>query len=646
VSFYFNNKQEAIYKESLRIADQLCDRAILDNQYVYWETLELKQNKKYEWVIDENLYDGVSGIALYLLELYGVNKNKKYLNYVLKTAKWLKDFCIKNKSNFFAFLTGRLGVSYLFLRLYDILEKEEFLETAIEIAQSANETKNVNLQIRDYINGSAGSLVFLLYLYSYRADKWILESIEELTQELVDSAHIAENGLYWDRSSKHMFGLCGFSHGVSGISLAFFELSKVTGNDAFQWFAEYALEYEHNAYNSSENSWPDFRQDLFYEYNLEEIKKIYIEKGNDFFCKPNYMNAWCHGGIGIALNRIQAYQMTKNYRYLEDIKHVLLKIREENETIYKDDFVSGLCHGYTGNFDLFIELSEKLDDNELITESENAALKAISYYKKNGRYKTNYKDPDQDNTSLFTGIAGIGYFYLRVLFRNKIPNILTSPIRNGTKIDLLKHSVLSSSIEDLMKKILQKRFFHTINELEKVKQIDFNKYSRFNKKSEFISFIREEIDKKNEVLLDAFHFELKIDELESVQISDTWLTVDDKIIEETNKYLDINMLINLKLNLSKRVVIFETKNNWISKKLNSKTYNLIYANSYGHRKYDISYFAFLLLDSYQEASLVKDKLVEILDCFEYNTDSEKDQIIDKILLNINEYIKIGFLRIL
>ena len=142
--------------------------------------------------------------------------------------------------------------------------------------------------IDDLINGYAGTIVGLLYVHEYTKDDRLIPVIEAYTEKLLDKGTFGKYGIYWDRASTLLRGLCGFSHGTAGIGYAFLQLGYYFKNPAFYFIAEMAFGYENQFYNPAAQNWPDFRKGFYDEDSLKEFKEAYENDDKDYW--HNFMN--------------------------------------------------------------------------------------------------------------------------------------------------------------------------------------------------------------------------------------------------------------------------------------------------------------------------------------------------------------------
>src|SRR5579859_6283526 len=124
-------------QEAQRIGDQLLKTALQNEEHgIYWKTADLNtSDNSVTWITVESLYTGTSGIALFLLILYQQTNDKKYLKTAEKAMQWVDWYCKSHPSTYYGFITGRLGVSYAYLRFYEITHEKSYLTKAVSLAK-------------------------------------------------------------------------------------------------------------------------------------------------------------------------------------------------------------------------------------------------------------------------------------------------------------------------------------------------------------------------------------------------------------------------------------------------------------------------------------------------------------------------------
>ena len=189
--------------------------------------------------------------------------------------------------------------------------------------------------------------------------------------------------------------------------------------------AKKAFEYENFHYNEELNNWPDFRNGIYDAATQEEHKQHYQDGNKDFFFTPGHMAAWCHGSPGVGLSRITAHRLLGDERYEQDLHNAVKRTKEVTVDFSAPRESYTLCHGAGGNAMLFTEAGLYLNNSDYMELAEQIAVKGATKRAEGMPYSSGfaYAGADED-TSLFMGNAGVGYFYLHVLEPEKVPSIL------------------------------------------------------------------------------------------------------------------------------------------------------------------------------------------------------------------------------
>jgi lantibiotic modifying enzyme len=172
-----------------------------------------------------------------------------------------------------------------------------------------------------------------------------------------------------------------------------------------------AFNYERYWFNAEAGNWPDLRE-------------ASAPRKSD---KPTltFSTFWCHGAPGIALSRIRAHQILADLAYKAEAMLALQTTRTMIEAALTTRSVNfSLCHGLAGNAEVLLLGSQALGadfsfGSEIAREVAEAGIRL-------------YASPGHDwpcgsgsgsTPSLMLGLAGIGYFYLR-LQHQALPSLL------------------------------------------------------------------------------------------------------------------------------------------------------------------------------------------------------------------------------
>lgn len=359
-----------------------------------------------------DFYSGLSGIALFLTELYK-QTNDQLILHTLNGALKSIDFSLKqNNLNNFGYYSGKVGLGYALWQIGIKLNRETLKVQGLDLVKSIKNETITEYEI-DVVSGPAGSILVLLKLYYQEQDETFLEIAVKCGQFLLGKA-IVEGDTYSWKTVDPNYALTGFSHGASGIAVALLELYATTKKEEFWHAAMGGFRYEKKWFNEQVQNWPDLRQ--------------YSGEG-----QPNYGIMWCHGAPGIAIALLKAWEMTKQDYFLQEAKKALATT---NHGVIRDlqpqsmaNF--SLCHGLAGNADVLLYGADILNDPSLKEVALKVGDYGIEHYEKTYTlYPSGVNDPSgvtpgqQENPGLMLGLSGTGMFYLRLFDSKAYPSIL------------------------------------------------------------------------------------------------------------------------------------------------------------------------------------------------------------------------------
>lgn len=190
---------------------------------------------------------------------------------------------------------------------------------------------------------------------------------------------------------------------------ALLELGHATDDSEYRRAAEQAFRYERYWFDAAVGNWPDFRE------RLAPGKRRPL----------SFATYWCHGAPGIALSRLRAYEVLHDERCKDEATAALQTTREKTESTLRSGIGNfSLCHGLTGNAEVLLYGNQVLG-KEWAGESTLAldvSSEGIETYAGRGLpwpCGTGFGE----TPNLMLGLAGIGYFYLR-LSEPTVPSVL------------------------------------------------------------------------------------------------------------------------------------------------------------------------------------------------------------------------------
>lgn len=449
--------------QAILIGDQILNEIKTDSDGYFWETHEIRAGI----IVKEatyDLYSGTSGILLFLLELYEYTGDQKFLPFLKGAGNWLYNKIAKDQGNL-SFYNGRLGAIYVLMILSDVINDKTLEKKCLPLLKKIEFNFGEKFQNCDLLGGVAGILQGLLLIYDRRPTKGLLLKIERFIAYLLENAFVGEKGVFWNLNGNQISGLCGVSHGSSGIGMILCELGVYFKNDMLIQIGASAFEYENSHYDHNEKNWPDFRLAIYTqaEHDLH-LEKIKVNDLAFFEAKSGHMSAWCHGAPGALLARFRLLNLgVKPLKVFNDYTEESIgKIKLDLRSLdYKAS--STICHGYLGIGLTLLECYKYLDDSSYSSLAKKLADQSIESKKEFGYYVSGLNIHPIEDLSFFNGISGIGYFYLLLAkdvnsvfspnFVNNSSSALT--LKNQDYLELFLNAVVPKTMY-LIKKIFLK----------------------------------------------------------------------------------------------------------------------------------------------------------------------------------------------
>lgn len=382
------------------IGARLCREAIWDGDRCNWlgDAMELVSN---EWRVvhkscGPDLYSGTSGIALFLARLHRYRPDPL----LALTARGAVGHALSRigqipESRRTAFYTGWLGIAWALLQTGELLDEPAWIAGADRMiaSQLGRESER---HATDIIGGIAGSVTVLLAIWRRTWRDALLQDAIRHGESLLRLANRDGDAMSWTTLNPARRNptrdLTGYSHGTAGIALALLELAAITGREDFREGAYAGFRYERRWYSPRHLNWPDFRSD-----------------------PPAYSLTWCHGAPGIGLSRLRAYELTGD-------PEILLEAGAAIQGAYRtaiDNY--SLCHGLGGNAETFLLASLILGNPKCRALANSIGQRRIE----NAGAPWPCGVPGGgESPNLMIGLAGIGYFYLRLHDPAAVPSVL------------------------------------------------------------------------------------------------------------------------------------------------------------------------------------------------------------------------------
>ena len=402
-----NSDKNGFLETADRLGARLCRDAIWAGPRCNWmgDSMEFLNGN---WTVAHRsfgpeLYNGTSGVALFLGRLFAATGEDRFR----LSAEGAIEQALSRKSAMSAyarigFYTGLTGMAYV---LTEIGRHAEAIRILEELA--ADDLPAYGL---DVLGGCAGAIPALLLMRQSLNRPLLLDFAVRLGERLLNTAEKSDFGWSWNTvnlppEQPHQ-DLTGFSHGVAGIAWALLELFQVTGDARFRTAAEEGFRYERHWFDAERENWPDFRS----LYDPTAVSKT-----------PGFPLAWCHGAPGIGLSRLRAYQITGDEIFRGEAEAA---IRTTAKSLDYEGGSFALCHGTAGNAELLLYAAEVLGNSEYEAVAAKTGRDGIDKYEKQRNPWPCGVTGGGETPDLMLGLAGVGYFYLRLYDAEKIPPIV------------------------------------------------------------------------------------------------------------------------------------------------------------------------------------------------------------------------------
>jgi type 2 lantibiotic biosynthesis protein LanM len=389
---------------------RLCRDALWAGERCNWlgDSMEFVEG---EWrvvhrALGPDLYGGTSGVALFLASLHRFTGEPLFR----VTAEGAMAHALAHVEEVpppqrLAFYAGWTGIAHALASLDAPASADK---TSALIAAAAREAREPGL---DVISGAAGAIPALLHLRRDGKRDDLLAIAIRLGEHLVATARKSDAGWSWNTlEGQSTRDLTGFSHGAAGIAWALLELFAATGDSRFREAAERGFAYERQWFSPEHDNWPDFRS-------------IAAPAGGGD--APGYAMAWCHGAPGIGLSRLRAYEILDSdtaRREAEAAIRATIRLLTHPALGPQSDYA--LCHGRAGNAELLIYAAEVLGDGTARAAAETVGRQGIEAFCRHDLPWPCGVPGGGENPSLMLGLAGIGYFYLRLHDPAGVPSVL------------------------------------------------------------------------------------------------------------------------------------------------------------------------------------------------------------------------------
>lgn len=397
MTYTITSTETQIYSEDLLTA------ATQAYHYVQSKIIQTDHGIKYSLVGSANsdpyfdeisLYSGSAGIIHFLLHLYEVTDDPKYLSdaeaafpYILYRWKEARELSLAFSP--WAFTTGYTGVAFSVIELYQKTSKAEYKIFVEEVVDAlVADAKPSDDGDGSYWTGSfgiladSGTLLFALYAAkAFDREDWKKFAIEAGRVLLNKGIDFPKGGRYFEGSSFGGKIIPGFPIGTGGVAFTLLKLYQASQDSAFLDAAQGTKEFYHAIYEYQGDTisiphdlHPDGHTDddtvhylgfcggnagliryLYEDFlttgdkeDLDEIKQLtqsLVDLGAPEHHSEGYWNtiAYCCGSVGFLNAFLSVWQVTGEEKFLDYAKRTAASLLadgqlEENRLSWKEAY--------------------------------------------------------------------------------------------------------------------------------------------------------------------------------------------------------------------------------------------------------------------------------------------------------------------
>jgi type 2 lantibiotic biosynthesis protein LanM len=354
-----------------------------------------------------DLYDGTSGIALFLAALAWLTGETTYRDGALKVVQPLErhvrqsgSFPVEKCFGEMA-IGGAVGLGsclYALTHIGQWLDRPDILQMATQLAFLITPERVQADRSLDVVGGAAGALLSLLTLYQVTADEELLQRAMLCGRHLLEQRVETKAGpRVWPKSGG--IALTGFSHGAAGVAYALLQLFAVTQQQEFLDAACEGIDYERSLFVPEAGNWLDYPE---------------FEKAGP------YMTSWCHGATGIGLARLGGLHVLDTPEVRQEIEVAL-----KTTLAYGLPSLDNLCCGNVGRMEFLLATAQRLGRPDLLERAQKHASILVRRACQLGNFHLlGDMSRRANNPGLYKGRAGIGYELLRLAFPERLPCLL------------------------------------------------------------------------------------------------------------------------------------------------------------------------------------------------------------------------------
>lgn len=444
-------------KQVREIAQLLTDKAVdhIDGGWKWQKFMNIDDSLVRYSHYYPGLFYGAAGVGSFFLNMFDTFNDNQYLQVAEKAGQYILSQAITNGTTYKVIFGeednqsilwyraensitaysglkyGNAGISSYLLDLFERTGNETYLnyaewslQTLLRVVLDSYEGMTWSYSfdstpLWDIMYGTGGKGLAFLKAYGVTGNETYLEIAEEISNSILTKSEVSEDtnegvrNIYFTTDPLYKFYFTGLMNGQAGMGMYFLKLYEVTQDTNLLRYA---------------------RQ--FGNYLIQVGKEVWDYGGSDLLTQnPNSEGTYLGlsaGSAGIGLFFLKLYQETEEVKYLEPAVRVHQLLEKESQgkkdghTYWyvqkkgsdENSIHTGLSTGVAGIGLFYSELFNMFglpEVLETLAGIDSYLTWADSRYNFIPHNVTNHEELLFEDSSLFEGLAGIGWYYLSTI---------------------------------------------------------------------------------------------------------------------------------------------------------------------------------------------------------------------------------------
>ena len=383
---------EILIATAARIGDRICELAIEDGGRCTWLVPEIVNSRRLTTTVAGfDLYDGLSGIALFLAHLGAITGEARYGRIAEAATREALALCRKQAagSAIVGAFQGIGSLCYALVHLAAVTGRQEPAAEASAIIRKFDKRAARTTDL-DLITGLAGFIVATLVVARFNRDKGLVDNLRPAAERFYRLTTSPRRALPILKESE-----TGLAHGRAGAALAFLRWAETTGEARFRTAGEDLLRKDFAIMEAARGD----------------------PSAKNAADHPADALGWCRGALGIAMAALGTRSPVTDLfdaAWFAGVAQDMARTRPSRPLC--------LCHGALGWLEFLSFADRRCLGDDHMKEFEawrNALLSEIV----GGRWVADWAHA-LESPSLMLGLAGTGYSLLREAAGHRVPSVL------------------------------------------------------------------------------------------------------------------------------------------------------------------------------------------------------------------------------